>query len=224
MPPAVSPGAAPVASRPFKAPSALVRHARWISGTPTSLAALPLVERAEVPFLSLAGSVLIVEPAKKWVFKTAHTDRMACDKVFADLRARGLTRVALLSEQWPVEVERRLFPALARLLGGFGMRVSLSEPGGGFLRANRPGEGRWYSRDVQAIGRTQGITTLAPYFVDADATSNPGGCPRGGLTVVRFPNSHLIYALTWFGLALLTGGAAVYVVADARRTHRKEDE
>ncbi len=93
-----------------------------------------------------------------------------------------------------------------------------SEPGGGFLRANRPGEGRWYSRDVQAIGRAEGIPTLAPYFVDADATPNPGGWPRGGLTVVRFANSHLIYALTWFGLALLTGGAAVYVLADARRS------
>lgn len=102
--------------------------------------------------------------------------------------------------------------------------LRLSEPNGGFLRANQPAEGRWYSRDVQAIGHAQGIATLAPYFVDADATPNPGGWPRGGLTVVRFPNSHLIYALTWFGLALLTGGAAVYVVADARRTHRKEDE
>lgn len=99
-----------------------------------------------------------------------------------------------------------------------------SEPRGGFLRANQPEDGRWYSRDVQAIGRAEGITTLAPYFVDADATPNPGGWPRGGLTVVRFPNSHLIYALTWFGLSLLTAGAAVYVVADARRTHRKEDE
>lgn len=102
--------------------------------------------------------------------------------------------------------------------------LRLSEPRGGFLRANQPEEGRWYSRDVQAIGRAEGITTLAPYFVDADATPNPGGWPRGGLTVVRFPNSHLIYALTWFGLSLLTAGAAVYVVADARRTHRKEDE
>lgn len=102
--------------------------------------------------------------------------------------------------------------------------LRLSEPGGGFLRANRPSEGRWYSRDVQAIGRAEKIASLAPYFVDADATPNPGGWPRGGLTVVRFPNSHLIYALTWFGLALLTSGAAVYVVIDARRTHRKEDE
>ena len=102
--------------------------------------------------------------------------------------------------------------------------LRLSEPGGGFLRANRPDTGRWYSRDVQAIGRAEGIAGLAPYFVDADATPNPGGWPRGGLTVVRFPNSHLIYALTWFGLALLTGGAAAYVLIDARRTYGKGAE
>jgi surfeit locus 1 family protein len=96
--------------------------------------------------------------------------------------------------------------------------LRLSEPRGGFLRRNQPGEGRWYSRDVAAIAQAKGLSGVAPYFVDADATPNPGGWPRGGLTVVRFPNSHLIYALTWFGLALLTGGAAVYVLADARRT------
>lgn len=96
--------------------------------------------------------------------------------------------------------------------------LRISEPHGGFLRRNQPGEGRWYSRDVAAIARAKGLTNVAPYFVDADATPNPGGWPRGGLTVVRFPNSHLIYALTWFGLALLTGGAAVHVLADARRT------
>lgn len=92
-----------------------------------------------------------------------------------------------------------------------------SEPHGGFLRANQPGEGRWYSRDVQAIAAAHKLTDVAPYFVDADATPNPGGWPLGGLTVVRFPNSHLIYALTWFGLALLTSGAGLYVARDTRR-------
>ena len=99
--------------------------------------------------------------------------------------------------------------------------LRLSEPHGGFLRANRPGEGRWYSRDVQAIATAKSLSEVAPYFVDADGAPNPGGWPLGGLTVVRFPNSHLVYALTWFGLALLTGGAGVYVWREARRETRR---
>lgn len=81
--------------------------------------------------------------------------------------------------------------------------LRLSEPGGGFLRANDPGGGRWYSRDVAAIAAAQGLAgPVAPYFIDADATANPGGLPVGGLTVVHFRNTHLSYALTWFALAL----------------------
>ena len=67
------------------------------STTGTTMAAVPLAEQAGVPFISLAGAVVIVEPAKKWVFKTPHTDRMACEKIFVDLRARNATRVALIS-------------------------------------------------------------------------------------------------------------------------------
>lgn len=51
---------------------------------------------------------------------------------------------------------------------------------------------------------------MAPFFIDADAAANPGGLPVGGLTVVSFRNSHLSYALTWFGLAIgLAFAAAV---------------
>ncbi|HYH37895.1 MAG TPA: ABC transporter substrate-binding protein [Azospirillum sp.] len=71
-----------------------------VGGTTTAatMAAVPLVERAEVPFISLAGAVVIVEPVKKWVFKTPHTDRMAAEKVMLDLKKRGLSKLALLSE------------------------------------------------------------------------------------------------------------------------------
>ncbi|HYH21053.1 MAG TPA: ABC transporter substrate-binding protein [Azospirillum sp.] len=71
-----------------------------IGGTTTAatMAAVPLVERGEVPFISLAGAVVIVEPVKKWVFKTPHTDRMAAEKVMEDLKKRGLTKLALVSE------------------------------------------------------------------------------------------------------------------------------
>lgn len=71
-----------------------------IGGTTTgaTMSAVPLVERAGIPFISLAGAVVIIEPVKKWVFKTPHTDRMAAEKVFDDMKKRGISKVALLSE------------------------------------------------------------------------------------------------------------------------------
>ncbi|WP_371323688.1 ABC transporter substrate-binding protein [Dechloromonas sp. ZY10] len=71
-----------------------------VGGTTTgaTMSMVPLVEKAGVPFISLAGAVVIVEPVKKHVFKTPHTDRMAAEKVFEDMKKRGLTKVALLSE------------------------------------------------------------------------------------------------------------------------------
>ena len=67
------------------------------STTGTTMAAIPLVDQAQTPFVSLAGAVGIIEPVKKWVFKTPHTDRMACEKIFADMRARKISKVALIS-------------------------------------------------------------------------------------------------------------------------------
>lgn len=90
--------------------------------------------------------------------------------------------------------------------------LRLSEPGGGFLRSNDPAQGRWYSRDVAAIAAARGLGTVAPYFVDADAASEPGPLPLGGLTVIRFRNTHLVYALTWFCLAGMSGWAGIYVL------------
>lgn len=80
----------------------------------------------------------------------------------------------------------------------------LSEPNGRALRANDPAADRWYSRDVAAIAASRGLKGAAPFFIDADASANGGGYPVGGLTIVRFRNAHLLYALTWFGLAILS--------------------
>jgi surfeit locus 1 family protein len=91
------------------------------------------------------------------------------------------------------------------------------EPHGGFLRANAPVQGRWYSRDVQAIAAARGLHRVAPYFIDADATPNADGWPRGGLTVIHFRNAHLSYALTWFAMAGLSAAGAGLVLRDGRR-------
>jgi surfeit locus 1 family protein len=102
--------------------------------------------------------------------------------------------------------------------------LRVSEPHGGFLRANAPAEGRWYSRDVAAIAAARGVPNVAPYFVDADATPNTGGWPVGGLTVISFPNSHLVYAITWFTLAAMLAGGSIYGVRQTWRQRRMGSE
>jgi surfeit locus 1 family protein len=108
--------------------------------------------------------------------------------------------------------------------------LRMTEPKGGFLRANAPEQNRWYSRDVDAIAHAQHLAGIAPYFIDveqtgsasagptstmgasADATaasSEASRQPVGGLTVVTFRNSHLTYALTWFTLAIMVGAFGV---------------
>lgn len=99
--------------------------------------------------------------------------------------------------------------------------LRLSEPHGGFLRANQPALGRWYSRDVAAMASARGLSNVAPYFIDADSTPNAGGWPRGGLTVIRFHNSHLVYALTWFALAGMTGLWSAWPALEALRLRRR---
>lgn len=99
--------------------------------------------------------------------------------------------------------------------------LRITEPGGGFLRANDPAADRWTSRDVGAIASARGLEDAAPYFIDADATPNPGGLPVGGLTVVAFRNSHLVYALTWFALAAMVAGGAWILFAHERALRRR---
>ncbi|MCS6879368.1 MAG: ABC transporter substrate-binding protein [Geminicoccaceae bacterium] len=65
--------------------------------TATSMAAIPVFEEAQIPFISLAGGIEIVEPVKPFTFKTPHTDKMACEKIFTDIKKRGLAKVGLIS-------------------------------------------------------------------------------------------------------------------------------
>lgn len=98
--------------------------------------------------------------------------------------------------------------------------LRISEPEGGFLRDNDPVGDRWFSRDVSAIAKARAVGVAAPYFIDADGQPNVGGYPIGGLTVVKFNDHHLIYALTWFGLAGLAFFFAWRLWTMPRRTDK----
>lgn len=67
------------------------------STTGATMAIIPVVEDAEIPFISLAGAIDIIDPVKGFVFKTPHTDRMACQKIFEDMKARDITKIGLIS-------------------------------------------------------------------------------------------------------------------------------
>jgi surfeit locus 1 family protein len=135
----------------------------------------------------------------------AVTERGAGFWVVTPLETPGFT---LLVNRGFVPKERR--EAKARAAGNVAGPVTvtgllrITEPGGAFLRSNDPAADRWFSRDVAAIAKARGLGRTAPYFVDADAAPNPGGYPVGGLTVVRFRDHHMVYALTWFALCALS--------------------
>ncbi|WP_134679169.1 ABC transporter substrate-binding protein [Paracoccus ravus] len=70
-----------------------------IGGTTTgaSMSILAVAEDAEIPFISLAGAIDIIQPVKPYTFKTPHTDRMACQKIFEDMKKQGIAKVGLIS-------------------------------------------------------------------------------------------------------------------------------
>ncbi|ADZ70581.1 ABC transporter substrate-binding protein [Polymorphum gilvum] len=93
--------------------------------TGTTMAMIPVFEEAEIPFISLAGAVVIVEPVKKWVFKTPHTDKMACGKIYGDMKARGLTKVGLISGSGGFETSMR--EQCLALAGEYGIEIVADE-------------------------------------------------------------------------------------------------
>jgi surfeit locus 1 family protein len=79
--------------------------------------------------------------------------------------------------------------------------VRISQQPGLFTPAPDPKARLWFVKDVPAIAKAARVAAL-PVLIEADAAANKGGWPLGGQTRVDFPNDHLQYAITWFGLAL----------------------
>jgi surfeit locus 1 family protein len=89
-----------------------------------------------------------------------------------------------------------------------------------FLPDNRPDLNYWFWVDLPAMAAADGLDRVAPFYIDADATPNPGGWPKGGITRLELRNDHLQYALTWFSLAVAL--IVIYVVYHRRQARPTE--
>ncbi len=208
-----------VATRVHAPPVAVPGPALW-----------PRIQRGQLQYLHvrlhgrfLEGAQTLVHGTSKqgygyWVIAPLRTDRG-----FIVLINRGYVSADLPGT--PAYAQAQPPPGEVSLTG----LLRLSEPGGGFLRPNRPAAGQWYSRDVSAIALARSLPAaeVAPYFVDADAApSGPDGSPpwpKAGLTVIQFPNNHLGYLITWYLLALGVLVAACYVGREEYRRRRGSD-
>ena len=89
-----------------------------------------------------------------------------------------------------------------------------------FTPADEPNNNLWFTRDPAALAAHLGLHDVAPFSIDADATPNPGGWPKGAATVIKIPNNHLSYALTWFALAATLAAVTAVFIAKRERTPR----
>ncbi|MGQ0664728.1 MAG: SURF1 family protein [Pseudomonadota bacterium] len=84
---------------------------------------------------------------------------------------------------------------------------------------NAPARNEWFWYDLPEMAGAAGVAGLAPYYIEAGPAPNPGGFPLGGQTVMRLPNDHLEYALTWYALAVAM--AVIYIVYHRRRASER---
>jgi branched-chain amino acid transport system substrate-binding protein len=97
-----------------------------VGGTTTgeTMAVIKAVD-PQIPFISLAGASVIIDPVKKWVFKTPHTDRMAVEKVYRDMNKLGYSRVGLIAGEGGFD--KSCMANAEELAGQYGITVAAKE-------------------------------------------------------------------------------------------------
>ena len=98
--------------------------------------------------------------------------------------------------------------------------LRLPEEASWFVPANDPAHGAYFRMDPVGIAAARGIANAAPFIIDEEANAVPGGLPVSGGTRLAFPNRHLEYALTWYGLAAALVGVTVVFLWTRRRGGR----
>jgi branched-chain amino acid transport system substrate-binding protein len=67
------------------------------SRTPTTLAVMPMIKKAKIPFISCAAGNKIVAPVDPWVFKTAQSDILAVAAIYEHLKSQNIKKIGVIS-------------------------------------------------------------------------------------------------------------------------------
>jgi len=63
----------------------------------SSMAIIPTIEKAQVPNVSCAAAAAIVQPVKKWVFKTPQSDAFCAEAMYEYMKKKGIKKIAIIS-------------------------------------------------------------------------------------------------------------------------------
>ncbi|MBO6783651.1 MAG: SURF1 family protein [Alphaproteobacteria bacterium] len=87
---------------------------------------------------------------------------------------------------------------------------------GAFLPDNEPGNNNWFHMNEAEMLAAAGLSDGLGFYVEAGPDANPPGVyPAGAVPEVNLRNSHLEYAVTWYGLAAVL--VVIFVVFHWRR-------
>lgn len=70
-----------------------------VSASWEALPVIPIVEKAGVPTIMTSSTDQIVDPVRRWVFKTPAGDRIVVARMLSDMQTKGIRRIALVSTQ-----------------------------------------------------------------------------------------------------------------------------
>jgi len=87
-----------------------------------------------------------------------------------------------------------------------------------FTPAAEPAKNLWFARDPAGMAAAKGLDAVAPFYIEQESPPAPGGLPAVGTLTPTFPNNHLGYAVTWYGLAaVLVVSFAFWVAGRVRQ-------
>ncbi len=93
----------------------------------TTLASIPVVQKAEVPMLSCAAAAKITNPPeqRRWVFKMGQNDSDAARKIYDHMTSRGISKIGILTGTTGFGAAGR--EQLKELAGDYGMDIAADE-------------------------------------------------------------------------------------------------